>query len=223
MPLLTRHTGAAALAVPLTILFTMTLTAAQAAPLRVSASGVFDGSAPSSFFTAPGATWSFSFVIDSNPVPLTDPPSLTESGQFTTVPFTEFVYRLDGLAIAEAPSFTSFYNNVTNSGGLDIVFNDFVADPGSAYQALNLFGPQVYSGDEFTPTFLPGTYDTYLPGFASSFFVYVDGVGYGQGDTTIVITAVPAPAPLLLSASALLLLGLASRRPSSKAVAAVAH
>lgn len=204
MSLISRIACTTALAVAATV--------AQAAPLRVSASGVYDASAPASFFTAAGATWEFSFLIDSHPVPLTDPPGVTESGQFTTVPFSDFVYRLNGVAIAEAAVFASFYNNVTNSGGLDINFNDFDADPLAPTQALSFYGPQMYSGDEFTPTFLPGSYDTYLGGFADSFFVVVDGVEYGQGDATIVIGAVPLPGSAALALLALGLAGAAGLR-----------
>jgi hypothetical protein len=43
---------------------------AKADPLRVSACGVFTSDTPVLPFSAPGAAWSFAFVVDRNPVPI---------------------------------------------------------------------------------------------------------------------------------------------------------
>lgn len=166
---------------------------AQAAPLTFSAGGVFSNAVASSFFTAPGAAWSVSFVVDSNPVPLALP-SAVDPGFFTTVPFSDFTYTLNGVPIAEAALFVSLYN-AGNSGGVDVFFNDVFGAPNDPVNALQFFGPQVYAGDEFTPTVLPGQYQTFLAG-GVGFVAVVDGVSHAQRDQGFSI--VPAPATALL-------------------------
>ena len=69
---LCRATAAAALAIA--------FVAAQAAPLKVRSSGTYELTAPTSFFAAPGATWSFSFTVDDQPVPVPVPAPYTETG-----------------------------------------------------------------------------------------------------------------------------------------------
>jgi hypothetical protein len=193
----------AALSVPLS---------AEAAFMRVSAEGVFSAAAPVSDFSAPGASWSLSFVVDENPAPL---PAFTESGFFTTVPFTEFQFLLNGLA-APAALFTAFYN-AGNSGGLDVVFSDY-NDPAALFDGLSFYGPQMYSGDEFSPTVLPGTYSLSGGGGGTGFDLVVDGVLYAQTAVNVVITRVPLPGTAALVLLALAGLGLGrARRPAGVA------
>ncbi len=193
--------------------------AAEAAPLSVTASGTWDASVPVSFFTAPGQTWSLRFVVDSDPT-LVPVPDFSQIGLYTTPLFTDFEFRLGGVAIAQSATYTSFYN-AGNGGGLDVYFND-QADPSSIVSALSFFGPQMYSGDELDPTILPGVYDTFGPP-SGGFIVVVDGVRFDLGSEQIVIAAVPAPPSVLLAAAALALLGTSGRpRRRSEPVAAVA-
>ena len=74
---------------------------ASAASLIFSSSGVFNAASPTTPFSAPGASWSVSFVVDSNPVRLTLPNS-PDPGNHMTVPFTELSYQLDGVTAAPA-------------------------------------------------------------------------------------------------------------------------
>jgi hypothetical protein len=193
--------------------------AAQAGALTVSSSGTFSAATPTSFFSAPGASWTLSFVIDAEPVPITTPPGVTESGEFTTVPFSDFVFTLGGVAVAATPSYVTFYSNTGGSGGVDVYFNDVVANPLAPIQAMTFFGPQLYTGDEFDPTFIAGSYTTFLPG-AGGVIAIIDDISYAQASTTLVLAPVPAPPSVVLAALALGLVAAARRR--SEPVAAVA-
>lgn len=180
--------------------------AAQAAPLQVQASGTFDDTVSSSFFTAPGAAWSVSFVVDSDPAPLLND-GLTVSGLFTTVPFSQFSYTLGGVPIAQPATFVSLYAS-TNGGGIDIFFSDLL-DPLAPLDALSLFGPQVYTGDETAPTLVPGIYD--ITGVTAT----VGGLGTDQAPVRLSITAigqVPLPGSLALALAAGLPLAATRRR-----------
>lgn len=180
----------------LLLVATLLFAAAQApaVPLRVQASGSFDASAPVSFLSAPGQTWSVSFVVDSDPVPAPSP--LTEIDFFTTLPFSQFEYRLGGVAIATPALWIAFYN-AGNGGGIDVFFSD-VSDPLlPAVDALSFYTQQVYSGPETDPTVLPGVYPTSRPN-GDGFIVTLQSVAFDQGETRVVISAVPLPGTLAL-------------------------
>jgi hypothetical protein len=175
---------------------------ASADPLRFTASGTYNAVTPVSFFTAPNATWSMSFIFDSTPVPL-----LPELGQYFSVPFSNFSVTLDGAVLPVVPVAISFYNGTTNSGGADMFFNA-LSDPA---QGFEFYGPQVYTGDEFNPTIVPGVYDTFLAG-GDGFSILVNGTRIDQGQSQFVIAAVPLPPALLLWFGGLALLGTVAAR-----------
>ena len=180
---------------------------AQATPLQVSSSGIYDLTAPSTAFSAPGATWSMSFVVDSQPAPLASN-GLTALGLFSTVPFSSFSFLLDGVPIAMQPFYVTLYNG-NNGGGIDLFFSDLLATPTEPVDSLSLFGQQYYSGSEFAPTILPGLYATSQPR-GGGVVVTVDDVAFNQGEAVVRIETMgggPAPMPLPGTA-ALLALGL---------------
>jgi hypothetical protein len=80
-----------------------------AAVVVVTGSGTWDATAPSSSISAPGATWSFSFLL----------PDLI--AQNPTTAASSFSYSLDGIPVAAAPASIQFFAPV-DSGGFDINF-----------------------------------------------------------------------------------------------------
>jgi hypothetical protein len=112
---------------------------ASAAPIEISASGVWVPSAPKSAWTAPGGTWAFSFVMD-------DQPALTDAWDTGFNPvFSSFEYRLAG-AVVSAPPVIAF----NTPGSLVVSFG-----PVTGFQ---LFGPILFSGATTAPTIHTGSY-----------------------------------------------------------------
>jgi hypothetical protein len=109
------------------------------APILIHASGVWNGAAPVSEWTAPGATWSFRFTTDDHP----ELEDVWDTG-FNPV-FRDFAYRLDGVLAPAAPviALSSDASLVVSFGG------------GSAFQ---LFGPALFAGPPTAPAIRPGAY-----------------------------------------------------------------
>jgi hypothetical protein len=116
--------------------------------LTVSESGVWSASAPTTTWSAPGASWSYSFVVAANPTVLSSVP-----GQHFVAPFSNFTYTLNGSPVATTPGTIAWFS--TAQGGL-ITIN-------SAGAQFNIYGPQAYSGPESSPTILTGTYPLSTP------------------------------------------------------------
>ena len=74
---------------------------ASAASLTFSSNGTFNAAARTTPFSAPGASGSVSFEVESSPVPLTLPNSL-DPGNYMTAPFTDLSYQLNGVTVAPA-------------------------------------------------------------------------------------------------------------------------
>jgi hypothetical protein len=186
---------------------------AQADPLLVSASGVFTDDTPLLPFSAPGAAWSFSFVVDRNPVPIDDE-DLTLPGFYFTTLVSDFRMLVNGAEI-EAATHVAFYSG-PNLGGMDLVFGGI--DPDLGYQSLGFFGDAYYSGSELAPTIEPGSYVTFGPG-PDNAGVYVTTFGdrYWQPPTTVNISAVPNPASAALMFGGLAMLALRRRSAAAPA------
>jgi len=116
---------------------------ALAVPYTVSSSGTFLGSAPATFFTAPNGTFSFSFVVDSNPSP-----SSSGASFFRTV-FSDLTYRLNGSIVATSGNEIGF---VTDAGDGGLVIR---ATPSFD---IDLRTSQLFSLPTSAPTILPGSY-----------------------------------------------------------------
>jgi hypothetical protein len=189
--------------------------AAHAASYNVSFSGVFDATAPTTAFSSPGASWSVSFDIDSNPVPMAGLPDGVLAGRHTTVPFTHFSYQLNGAASASAQYLTLY--STANEGGLSVFFSDvFLSDP-IEYEALELFGPQIYSGPESSPSILTGAFPTFRADGRDSVQLASGGALYAQGASVIAI--VPEPGTGLMLLTGALALGAVARRRIGRAAA----
>jgi hypothetical protein len=120
---------------------------ASADTLIVSENGVWDATTPTTTWSAPNQSWSFSFDISSTPA--VSNVTQTAFGGFFDGAYSNFTYTLNGAPVSTAlPEITWFS---TGYGGL---FNvNFV---GASFE---LEGDQSYTGPETGPTIVPGTYD----------------------------------------------------------------
>ena len=137
----------------------ITQSVAHAGTLMVSGSGTWGPDAPTSTYTAPGDTWSFSFDV---PNPLdANPTSMA----------TNFQYVLNGSPVSTTLSSVEFF--ASPDGGLfDVNFTDG--------NSLNLYGAQVFSTSDLS--LIPGVYSANID--INSFVGPPAGIG--SGTVTIV-------------------------------------
>lgn len=172
---------------------------AQADALRVESSGVYTPDTPVTPFSAPGAAWSLTFVLDRNPTPVPDE-NMTFPGALVTVPFSDFQMLVDGVPTAQ-PGFVILYHGA-EGGGMDVIFGGIQLEPVYRFDSLGTFGAAYYSGSELAPTIEPGSYATFHPDHAGLYVGY-DNVRYYQPERMVHISAVPMP-----GSAALMLCGL---------------
>lgn len=185
---------------------------AQADPLRVQASGVFTDETPATDFSAPGAAWTMSFIVDRNPVP-GDP---LVPGALFAVPVQDFHMTVGGLTIGP-PLRVQFFAEAAG-GGMNLVFGSLEPD-GGYKDSFGSYGQAFYSGSESAPTIVPGSYTTQFPGdepgATGLYLTHADADYYWQPETVFTISAVPLPPSAALMAGGLLALaGVARRRRS---------
>ncbi len=170
-----------------------TLVFSAQAGVQYTASGIFDPTVPASFFTAPSQPWSITFNTDTNPAPISN--TATEF----TVPFTGFIYTLNGVNLGLTPSEIIFY--AASEGG------GFVVDI-TVIDQFSFTAPQMYIGSTGAPTMLYGTFVS-VPHDLN--YLMVDGnfVGSLEGTT---IYATPEPGTVALAAGGILGLVAAHRR-----------
>jgi hypothetical protein len=160
-----------------------------ASPLLVTAAGTYAGLTPVSFFTSPNATWSLSFLTDSNPTLS----SASFDVSFAPV-FSDFTYSLNGSPVAITPTEIRFWAGPANTPfilSLGICWN--APCPAGTTEGMAFDTSQLYTGSELSPTIVPGVYPT------SEFFID-HGPSYGEPNTSVTIASVPEPSALLLGA-----------------------
>jgi hypothetical protein len=166
--------------------------------LLVSESGVFSSNVPTTLASAPNATWSYSFLVDSTPTVLSP---LT--GQYFVTIVSDFQFTLNGASVGTAvpgtPPGAVFWWSASDGGLLTIAFDAEVGESA----IFNQSGAQVYSGPESAPTILPGVYPLTDTPFSSEFdildqstytYLYSEPM---SGD--LYIQATPEPSSVLLA------------------------
>ena len=173
----------------------------QADTIQYTDSGTFTTATPSSAFTAPGGTWSFSFDAVTNPTDVLE----FGNGGFNFA-FFNFTYTLNGSPVAITPTYIRFFSG-TNGGGFFVCFSGTFPPLSNCTDALGTptFGPQMYAGMTSAPTLIPGA-------FTQAFAAGVNGTGYPQADTTVQANAVPEPNSGSLLIMGVGMLGLLSGR-----------
>ena len=170
---------------------------AHAGVIAYSEGGTFAASAPSSPYSAPGETWAFSFLANSNPVVIS-----YGNGGFDFA-FTHFSYWLNGSPVAITPSAIRFFT-AANGGGYFICLGPLPCGNGVFPNGLGTggFTPQLYSGPNSAPTLLTGTFS-----FSYGVGVVVNSVGADAGSTSMVASPVPEPSAFISLSTGLLALG----------------
>lgn len=164
--------------------------AAKADGVNITGSGTYDTDAPTTAYSAPGATWYFSFNL---PDPINNNPTTQD---------TNFTFDLNGTQAANSlPGGVLFYS-VAQLGGFDL----FVpTDPASGTAIISLYFPADV-GSNLSIVF----------GDNAAQIGLNDGDAIGSGNVSIT----PEPPSLLLFGTAILMAGglLYFRRHSSEAV-----
>jgi hypothetical protein len=136
--------------------------------------------------SALGASWSMSFEMDTEPVPLSSSPSAFDAR------FWDFEYSLAGSIVAVPATRMTFYTS--GSGGLLRTYF------GSVY--IDLLGPQTFMGSPAAPAMLMGMYPI-TNGIMSSGHPLAPG---GQ------VTVTPEPSTFAIGGAALALVAFLRRR-----------
>ena len=153
-----------------------------ASTLMVSETGTWGPNAPTTTWTAPNATFSYSFLVDSNPTV-----SSYNLGMSFVAPFSSFTYTLAGNTVATTPLGIQWYS--AQPGGLfNIVFSGGI---------FVIIGPQAYSGPENDPTILTGTY--LIDGTKAVFCCPASGDVPISGNVVISTVSQPVPEPSTLA------------------------
>jgi hypothetical protein len=177
--------------------------------LRLQTSGTFTLQTPVTSFSAPGADWSLSFVVDSQPE-LSPDDEMVREGINTTPIFRDFRYTLNGVAQPQA-SYATFFSEA-EYGGMDLIFGPIVVGLPYGYDALVFRGRPFYSGSEVAPTIEQGHYTTTLFD-ESGLYVATLGVFYEQPAALVTISPVPVPpSAAMMLAGLALLAGLSASR-----------
>ena len=183
-------------------LFAVSLSASS---ITISASGEFVAGTLTSPFSAPDETWSFSFVVDTNPGV-----SNVNLGNYFDVDFSDFTYDLDGSPVAITPEDIRFFST-SQYGGFSICFTTACSFFNSPADGFSILGKQMYTQSESAPTMSVGAFtSTYLE-------VYVDSYEFLQqppGHTTLLaeLNPIPEPSTIPILCAGLLLATVGPRR-----------
>ena len=172
-------------------------TTAFASTLLVTESGTFSSITPTSAISAPNGTFSISFNVSSQPTVLS-----SSANQFD-VAYSNFSYKLNGVADLFAVGSVTFFDNL--DGGLfSVCFSNPCQASSGTNHTLAFLGPQVYTDSSASPTLTPGSYanvasDAFVNGnkyelceacqrkhqrreYSDSRTVVVDPSGHGHAD-----------------------------------------
>jgi len=193
-----RAVGAGALLIGIVL---MTAAPATATSILISTGGTFASGTANSTWTSPGATWSISFSAK-----LAPSVSSYTTGSFFNIPFTNFVYTLNGSPVSVGAVDVDFFST-SSQGLMNVCFFGCDASGSTLINGFILLGDQLYVGTEAAPTIIPGSYAE------TSNIVYVLSAGKRQPLGTVEITTdtvppaeIPEPSTVGLGAVGLLIL-----------------
>lgn len=165
-------------------LFLCACVSLSAATLTVSFSGTYSATTPATAWTAPNATYSVTFNVNSNPTP-----NSYVTGSDFDAPVTNLIYTLNGNVVNVGTVDVAFYN--LGLGGLiDVGFFGSAAT-NTPLNGFELLGPQAYSGPEAAPTILPGAYTE----TRNTLYVASGPNAQTVGNVSITVGPTPTPAP----------------------------
>ena len=170
-------------------------TAASADEYMVSQTGTWGTACPATFSCASGETWSYSFQIDSTPIPLT-----YSSDHNFDAAITDFSYLLNGALVSALTATDVIWYSTADAGGFSI--------PTSHGSITIETASQLYSGSEAAPTIQTGT-------TADSGTVPISiggGIPFGATDTIVQRVKTPEPSTYVLTTIGLGLLVLMRKR-----------
>jgi PEP-CTERM motif len=192
-------------------------TVALADTATIAASGLWGAGAPTSNWSAPGETWSFSMTL-SSPTPVSlvamDPDDLV------TTAIISFSYLLNGSAVSIPPEDVQFFA-LAEGGGLEIDFSAGGMDTTAGITCgvvipctFELFGDQLYTGGAPNITLQPGSVTAV--DFDLTAATVVDGMledsGTGSINSFSVTSSAVTPEPTTTSLLAVGVLALMWRR-----------
>lgn len=180
-------------------LLLLSISSVFAVPYTVSSSGTFSGS---------NETWSFSFLVDSNPVPVQILPA---SAGFV-VPISGFEFRTNGSVISSSFNRIAFYPPSGQNG-----FRGGFSSPSTGSSVslfINFISPTMFSGSIAAPTILPGTYTASDNPIAGNAWIRTPNAQPRSivGAQATIGAAIPEPGSVGLSLLGLVGLGLLRRR-----------
>ena len=186
---------------------------ASADTLLVSENGVWGADAPTTTWSAPGQSWSYSFLTSSTPA--VSNVIVNYYGQpgvscFDGA-FSDFTYTLNGDSVSVVPSELTWF-----SAGFGGLLNLNFTGPMDA--SLEFSGAQAYSGPESAPTIIPGVYELNSPASMVFFWSPTTNTTYQYLSGNLVIedeSVPPVPEPscfLLLGTGLIGLATLAGRK-----------
>lgn len=129
-------------------LFLFACTPVFASPLTVSLSGTFRSGTPTTSYSASGGTFNITFLVDSNPAVFL----VNQNYGFHPI-ISAATYTLNGTPVVVTPDVVFF--SKSGGGSLGFCFTDVC---GSGTNLISLYGAQLYSGSEFSPTLVAGSY-----------------------------------------------------------------